>query len=58
MKYSMNYYPKKSMEVIESHNQEAEILESFRAREKKVITSQKPGNENNRFQFVVPWQLP
>lgn len=58
MKYSMNYYSKKSLEYKDAYNQEPEVLESVAKREKKRTPAENTNKETSCFQFVVPWQLP
>lgn len=58
MKYSMNYYSKKNLEINDTYNQVPGILESFINREKKRSIAVHSNKELSRYEFVVPWQLP
>ncbi len=58
MKYSTNYYSKKSLEANDTYNQVPGILESLTKKEKKRFITGFINKEISRNEFVVPWQLP
>jgi hypothetical protein len=56
MKNSINYHQKEELRFFETSIHEEGSIK-FRSFTKQQNEDRKPENENNNFQFIVPWQL-
>lgn len=57
MKYSMNYYSKKSRDMVEFYRKNPDVPVAFINEDKKNIDDDYPVYEINSHEFVVPWQM-
>ena len=54
----MNYYSKKNRKFHETIHYNPEISENTITKVKRKDATVSPVKDWNRFQFIVPWQLP
>ena len=58
MKYSINYYSAGKRKLNKIHIVEPKTSNNDTFEEHKNYVTESAGQHSNKFQFVVPWQMP